>query len=46
MDIESVCADDITELPPVVSVTAYRTVQEVIANAAKHAPVIPGQSTY
>jgi signal transduction histidine kinase len=38
MRVELLALGDLTTLPAVVSVTAYRTVQEALANAAKHAP--------
>lgn len=38
MNIHFFVAGDVTGLPPVVSATAYRSLQEALTNAAKHAP--------
>jgi len=37
MDVEFTASGDLDELPPVVSTTAYRALQEGLTNAAKHA---------
>lgn len=41
MRVELLALGDLAALPAVVSVTAYRAVQEALANAAKHAPGAP-----
>lgn len=41
MSVELLALGDLAALPAVVSVTVYRTVQEALANAAKHAPGAP-----